>query len=89
MAPTDPTACSLYAEFTVEPFVPGQIGRHVQAAIEAAIGQGAVVDVGPFGNAVHADTAEAVLASVIAALRAAIANGATRFSLQVDTAPIA
>ena len=72
----------LTAEFTVEPFVEGEPGPHVQAAVEAALQSGLTVDVGPFGTSVSGDDA-AVLATVDAILRAAIGAGATRVVLQV------
>ena len=43
---------ALTVEFTVEPFVAGEPGPHVQAAIEAARRSGLAVDVGPFGTSV-------------------------------------
>ncbi|MEM9033390.1 MAG: hypothetical protein AAGD18_02260 [Actinomycetota bacterium] len=71
-------------EFTVEPFDPGRPGRHVSAAIDAARGvDGVVVDVGPFGTSITgptASTVEALQAATIAALR----EGATRVSSQVE-----
>ena len=80
----DSTGESLHAEFTVEPFVPGKIGVHVSSAIDAARAGGARVEVGPFATSVRADEPATVLSAVDAALRAAIANGATSFSLRVD-----
>ena len=73
---------ALTVEFTIEPFVPGQPGPHVRAAVEAAERSGLAVDFGPFGTAVTGDD-EAVLAAVDRILRAAVAAGATRISLQV------
>ena len=72
----------LTVEFTVEPFVAGEPGPHVQAAIEAARGSGLAVDVGPFGTSVSGDD-DRVLDTVDAFVRAAIAAGATRVSLQL------
>lgn len=72
----------LTVEFTVEPFVAGQPGRHVQAAIEAARRSGLAVDVGPFGTSVSGDD-DRVLDAVDAVVRAAVAAGATRVSLQL------
>ena len=46
----------LTVEFTVEPFVAGEPGPHVQAAIEAARRSGLAVDVGPFGTSVRVTT---------------------------------
>jgi uncharacterized protein YqgV (UPF0045/DUF77 family) len=73
---------TLTVEFTIEPFVPGEPGPHVRAAVEAAERSGLAVDFGPFGTAVTGDD-EAVLAAVDRILRAAVAAGATRISLQV------
>jgi uncharacterized protein YqgV (UPF0045/DUF77 family) len=73
---------ALTVEFTIEPFVPGEPGPHVQAAVEAAERSGLAVDFGPFGTTV-AGSDEAVLAAVDRILRAAVAAGATRISLQV------
>ena len=73
---------ALTVEFTIEPFVPGEPGPHVRAAVEAAERSGLAVDFGPFGTAVTGDD-EAVLAAVDRILRAAVAAGATRVSLQV------
>jgi uncharacterized protein YqgV (UPF0045/DUF77 family) len=72
----------LTVEFTVEPFVEGEPGPHVRAAVDTALRSGLAVDVGPFGTSVSGDDA-AVLATVDAILRAAIGAGATRVVLQV------
>jgi uncharacterized protein YqgV (UPF0045/DUF77 family) len=73
---------ALTVEFTIEPFVPGEPGPHVRAAVEAAELSGLAVDFGPFGTTVAGDD-EAVLAAVDRILRAAVAAGATQISLQV------
>ena len=73
---------ALTVEFTIEPFVDGAPGPHVRAAVEAAERSGLAVDFGPFGTMVTGDD-EAVLAAVDRILRAAVAAGATRVSLQV------
>jgi len=72
----------LTVEFTVEPFVEGDPGPHVRAAVEAAERSGLAVDVGPFGTTVTGDDGT-VLDVVDAVVRAAVAAGATRVSLQV------
>ena len=54
---------SLVVEFTIEPFVEGQPGPHVRAAVEAAGGSGLVVDFGPFGTTVSGED-DAVLSAV-------------------------
>ena len=73
---------TLTVEFTVEPFVEGDPGPHVRAAVEAAERSGLAVDVGPFGTTVTGDDGT-VLDVVDAVVRAAVAAGATRVSLQV------
>jgi uncharacterized protein YqgV (UPF0045/DUF77 family) len=73
---------ALTVEFTVEPFVAGRPGPHVWAAIDAARGSGLAVEVGPFGTSVSGDDAR-VLDAVDAVVRAAVAAGATRVSLQL------
>jgi len=73
----------LRAEFTVEPFMPGNPGPHVAAAVEAARDSGLPVEEGPFGSALVGDDA-AVLAAVASLLERALAAGATRVSIQVS-----
>lgn len=79
-----------YVEFTIEPFVEGRPGPHVTAAIDAARGHGADVEVGPFGSSctVDLDTVGSVVRSVT---DAAFANGASHVSVhvarEVPTAP--
>jgi uncharacterized protein YqgV (UPF0045/DUF77 family) len=69
-------------EFTVEPFVDGQPGPHVRAAIAAAETAGLPVEMGPFGSIVEGDEAT-VVEAVARLLTAGLANGATRISLEV------
>jgi uncharacterized protein YqgV (UPF0045/DUF77 family) len=76
---------ALVVEFTIEPFVEGDPGPHVRAAVEAAERSGLAVDFGPFGTSVSGDDAS-VLDAVDRILRAATAAGATRVSLQVQRA---
>lgn len=73
---------TLVVEFTIEPFVEGQPGPHVRAAVDAAGASGLDVDFGPFGTTVSGGDG-AVLDAVDGILRAAVAAGATRVSLQV------
>lgn len=73
-------------EFTVEPFVPTEPGPHVLASIETARRRGLDVDVGPFGTTA-AGTAEDIADAAKAVITAALANGATRISLQISTQP--
>jgi uncharacterized protein YqgV (UPF0045/DUF77 family) len=76
---------TLRVEFTVEPFVAGEPGAHVQAAIDAARAHGLEIDFGPFGSVVEGADA-AALDAVDAVIRAAFAAGATRVSYQVSRA---
>ena len=79
-------APELVAEFTVEPFVEGEPGPHVRAALAAAedvaARTGLRVEFGPFGTSI-AGTDAAVLDAVDAVVRAAVGAGATRVSLQL------
>ena len=72
----------LQLEFTVEPFVEGQPGPHVTAAVSAVEAIGATIEFGPFGTTCTAT--EDMMPDVVAALvRAAFANGASHVSLDV------
>ncbi len=72
----------LSAEVTVEPFVAGRRGPHVEAVGSAARRCGALVEVGPFGDRIEGD--EGVLSEAMAAaVRDAFAAGATRLTVQV------
>jgi uncharacterized protein YqgV (UPF0045/DUF77 family) len=73
---------SLVVEFTIEPFVEGEPGPHVRAAVDAAERSGVTVDFGPFGTTVAGED-DAVLDAVDRMLRAAMAAGATCVSLQL------
>ena len=75
----------LELEFTVEPFVEGRPGPHVQAAVEAATAAGAVVEFGPFSSTCRMD-ADRMPGVVAAVTRAAFAHGATHVSLLVSAA---
>ena len=76
----------LVAEFTVEPFVDGEPGPHVRAALaaaeDAAARTGLRVEFGPFGTSIAGPDA-AVLDALDAVVRSAVAAGATRVSLQL------
>lgn len=76
---------TVHAEFTVEPFHPGEPGPHVAAAFEAAEACGATLEVGPFGTLLRGDSDEVVFEAVNSAVRAAVAAGATRVSFQLST----
>jgi hypothetical protein len=69
-------------EFLIEPFVEGQPGPHVRAAVAAAEAAGAAVEFGPFGSTCRAD-ATSMPALVAAVTAAALSNGATHVSLHV------
>ncbi len=73
---------ALVVEFTVEPFREGSPGPHVRAAVEAARTAGLSVDFGPFGTTVSGPDGP-VLDALDAVVRAAVAAGATRVSLQL------
>ena len=72
---------TLRVEFTVEPFVEGSPGPHVEAALQAARGHGLDVDFGPFGSTIQGDD-DVVLSAVDSLVRAAVGAGATRVSVQ-------
>lgn len=73
----------LRAEFTVEPFVEGQPGPHVRAAIAAVEARGFTIEFGPFATSFSGD--ESSVASAIEALvRDAYVNGATRVAIHVE-----
>ncbi|MCU1395628.1 MAG: hypothetical protein JWM34_4056 [Ilumatobacteraceae bacterium] len=72
----------LQLEFTVEPFVEGQPGPHVTAAVGAVEAVGAVVEFGPFGTT--CSISDESMPDVVAALvRAAFSNGATHVTMHV------
>jgi uncharacterized protein YqgV (UPF0045/DUF77 family) len=74
------------AEFTIEPFVEGDPGRHVTAGIEAVRATGVDVEVGPFGTVATGDI-DAVVTAVADLCRQATAAGAERISLQLTVEP--
>lgn len=80
---TDAAPAGLRAEFTIEPFVPGNPGPHVRAAIDACSRAGLDVEVEPFGTRITGED-DAVLAAVASLTRAAFDAGATRVSLQAE-----
>ena len=73
-------------EFTIEPFVEGHPGAHVQAAVAAAQDVGAEVEFGPFGSTCDVETALAGRL-VSAVTDAALANGATHVSVHAERIP--
>ena len=72
----------LQVEFTVEPFVEGQPGPHVTAAVHAVEALGGTVEFGPFGTSCTLSD-DTVPDAVAALIRAAFANGASHVSLHV------
>ena len=69
-------------EFTIEPFVEGQPGPHVRAAVEAVEALGVPVEFGPFGSSCRA--AATTMPSVVAAIvQEAFGNGASHVSMHV------
>jgi uncharacterized protein YqgV (UPF0045/DUF77 family) len=76
----------LHLEFTVEPFVEGQPGPHVLAAVSAVEEAGCTVDFGPFGSSCAVPT-DSVGRVVGALLDAAYRHGATHVSVHVAPEP--
>ena len=73
----------LLLEFTIEPFVEGNPGPHVRAAVAAAEAFGVSVEFGPFGSS--CTVSQAQVAEVSSAIVAqAFANGATHVSLHAE-----
>ena len=71
-------------EFTVEPFVEGQPGPHVLAAVSAAETAGVTVEFGPFASEFEAED-HVAFAAVSALIEGAYAHGA---SVAPQIAPI-
>ena len=70
-------------EFTIEPFVEGEPGPHVTAAVDAASALGAEVEFGPFGTTCRAP--DASMPELVGAITAAaFANGATHVQLHIS-----
>jgi uncharacterized protein YqgV (UPF0045/DUF77 family) len=72
----------LSVEFTIEPFIEGDPGPHVDAGIQAVLATGVDVEVGPFGTTATGE-ADAVIEAIGELCRKATAAGAERISLQV------
>jgi uncharacterized protein YqgV (UPF0045/DUF77 family) len=77
---------ALRVEFTVEPFTEGSPGPHVDAAVAAASEHAVDVEFGPFGTSISGATDD-VLTALDAAVRAAVAAGATKVSVQIAVEP--
>lgn len=74
----------LVAEFTTEPFHgEGAPPGHAVAALEAAEDAGLDCEFGPLGTTVRGD-ADEVVRALGDVLRAALAHGASRVTLQVE-----
>ncbi len=73
-------------EFTIEPFLDGALGPHVQAAVDTARSFDDAVEVGPFGSSAVVTLIDAPVL-VHDLIRAALANGATRVAVQVERVP--
>lgn len=73
----------LRVEFTVEPFVEGNPGRHVMAAVDAVRHLGPEIEFGPFGSEFTASD-DLVAAAVSALVGAAYANGATHVNVHIE-----
>lgn len=71
-------------EFTVEPFHEGELGDHVEAALEALRRDGFPPDVGPFGSAVEGESGP-VLSAVAAAAAASFDAGASGIMMSART----
>ncbi len=75
------------AEFTTEPFRgEGEPPPHAIAALEVVRAAGLSPDFGPLGTGV-AGEAEAVIDALGKVLRVALAAGATRVTVQLETDP--
>ena len=69
-------------EFTIEPFVEGQLGSHVSEPIAAVRAMGVDLEVGPFGTGCSVD--DHLSADVVAVVvRTAFEHGATHVNLDV------
>lgn len=76
----------LVAEFTTEPFHgEGEPPAHAVAALNAVEQPGLDCEFGPLGTTVRGD-ADAVVPALADVIRAALASGATRVTLQVEPA---
>lgn len=71
------------AELLVEPFHEGQIGPHVQSAIDSLEAAGFDVIVGPFGNQIAGDH-HAVVSAIGGAMASAVEAGAVRVSVTLE-----
>lgn len=78
------TSMRVRVEFTTEPFHgEGELPRHVAAAAAALTEAGLVPDLGPLGTLVEGDSGP-VFAALSQGLQAALDEGATRITVQVE-----
>ena len=79
-----PSATVQRVEFTVEPFVEGNPGRHVTEPLAALRALGIDVDFGPFASSclTSSEGAGDVVAAIVTA---ALANGATHVNIDLVT----
>lgn len=70
------------AEFLVAPFVEGNPGPHVTAAVDAFDAHGLEVELGPFASSVEGDL-DAMADAVADMVRAAMRGGATSIQLRL------
>lgn len=76
----------LTAEFTTEPFVgEGEVPDHARAALAAAEAAGLQCEFGPLGTTVRGE-GDDVVHALADVLRASLAHGATRVTVQVERA---
>jgi uncharacterized protein YqgV (UPF0045/DUF77 family) len=73
----------LVAEFTIHPFIEGQMELHVQAGVDAARQTGLAIEVGPLGTAL-AGPRDEVLTGLSNVLRSAIEAGAEAVQVKVE-----
>ncbi len=73
-------------DFTVEPFIEGEIGPHVRAALDAVRAFGFEPEVGPFGSSLSGPVEDAVGAAA-AAVVAAFHGGATSVAMTATVLP--
>jgi uncharacterized protein YqgV (UPF0045/DUF77 family) len=73
------------AEFTIEPFVEGDPGIHVQVGLDTVRKAGLDPEVGPFGSTVTGDLTP-VCDAMARMVEAATLAGASRVSVQVTAA---
>jgi uncharacterized protein YqgV (UPF0045/DUF77 family) len=77
----------LVAEFTTEPFHgEGAVPAHAEAALRAAEAAELACDFGPLGTTVRGE-GDDVVHALADVLRAALAHGATRVTVQVERDP--